>query len=193
MENKKPTREEAMELFKRYNKSESLLKHALSVEATMVHFAELFEEEDVEKWSVVGLIHDLDYELYPEEHCAKTKEILTEEGYPEDYIRAVVSHGYGICYDVEPVEKMEQVLYTIDELTGLITAVALLRPSKSLFDLEAKSVKKKWKDKAFAAGVDRATIQKGIDMLGMERDDVINETILAMRKVAEEIDLKGNL
>ena len=193
MENKKPTREGALELFKRYNKSESLLKHALSVEATMVHFAELFGEEDIEKWAVIGLIHDLDYELYPEEHCAKTKEILSEEGYPEDYIRAVVSHGYEICYDVEPVEKMEKVLYAIDELTGLITAVALLRPSKSLLDLEPKSVKKKWKDKGFAAGVDRTTIQKGIDMLGMERDDVIKETILAMRKVAEEIGLKGNL
>ena len=193
MENKKPTRQEALELFKRYNKSESLLKHALSVEATMIHFAELFEEEDIEKWSIVGLIHDLDYEMYPEEHCTKTKEILTEEGYPEDYIRAVVSHGYEICSDVEPVEDMEKVLYAIDELTGLITAVALLRPSKSLLDLEPKSVKKKWKDKAFAAGVDRTIIQKGIDMLGMERDDVIKETILAMRKVAEEIDLKGNL
>ena len=193
MENKKPTREEALELFKRYNKSESLLKHALSVEATMIHFAELYEEEDIEKWSVIGLIHDLDYELYPEEHCVKTEEILREEGYPEDYIRAVVSHGYEICTDVEPVETMERVLYTIDELTGLITAVALLRPSKSLLDLEIKSVKKKWKDKAFAAGVDRTTIQKGIDMLGMERDDVIQETILAMRKVAEEIGLKGNL
>lgn len=193
MENKKTTREEALELFKRYNKSESLLKHALSVEATMIHFAELYEEEDIEKWSVIGLIHDLDYELYPEEHCVKTEEILREEGYPEDYIRAVVSHGYEICTDVEPVETMERVLYTIDELTGLITAVALLRPSKSLLDLEIKSVKKKWKDKAFAAGVDRTTIQKGIDMLGMERDDVIQETILAMRKVAEEIGLKGNL
>ena len=193
MEKKKPTRAEALELFKRYNKSESLLKHALSVEATMVHFAELYEEEDIEKWSVIGLIHDLDYELYPDQHCVKTEEILREEGYPEDYIRAVVSHGYEICTDVEPLENMEKVLYAIDELTGLITAVALLRPSKSLLDLEIKSVKKKWKDKAFAAGVDRATIQKGIDMLGMERDDVIQETILAMRKVAEEIGLKGKL
>ena len=193
MENKKPTREEALELFTRYNKSESLLRHALSVEATMKHFAELFDEEDIEKWSVVGLIHDLDYEMYPDEHCTKTGEILTEEGYPEDYIRAVVSHGYEICSDVEPIEQMEKVLYAIDELTGLITAVALLRPSKSVLDLELKSVKKKWKDKAFAAGVDRSIIQKGIDMLGMERDDIIEETILALRKVAEEIDLKGNL
>lgn len=189
----KPTREEALKLFKKYNKSESLLRHALSVEATMKHFAELFEEEDVEKWSIVGLIHDLDYEMYPDEHCIRVQEILKEERYPEDYIRAVASHGYEICCDIEPVERMEKVLYAIDELTGLITAVALLRPSKSVLDLEPKSVKKKWKDKAFAAGVDRSIIQRGIDMLGMERDDVIRETILAMRKVAEEIGLKGNL
>ena len=189
----KPTREEALELFKRYNKSDSLLRHGLSVEATMKHFAELFNEEDVEKWSIVGLIHDLDYEMYPNEHCIKVQEILREESYPEDYIRAIASHGYGICVDIEPVEKMEKVLYAIDELTGLITAVALLRPSRSVLDLEPKSVKKKWKDKAFAAGVDRSIIEKGIEMLGMERDEVIRETILAMRKVAGEIDLQGNL
>lgn len=193
MTNKKPTRGEALELFKKYNKSDSLLRHAFAVEATMKHFAEIFNEPDVEKWTVIGLIHDLDYEMYPEEHCIKVQEILKEEGYPEDYIRAVASHGYGICCDIEPVEKMEKVLYAIDELTGLITAVALLRPSRSVLDLEPKSVKKKWKDKAFAAGVDRAIIEKGIEMLGMERDDVIRETILAMRKVAEEIGLKGEL
>lgn len=189
----KPSREEAMQLFKRYNSSESLLRHALSVEATMKHFAELLGDEDVEKWEVVGLIHDLDYEKYPEEHCVKTREILEDENYPEDYIRAVESHGYKICSDVEPTEQMEKVLYAIDELTGLITAVALLRPSKSLFDLKPKSVTKKWKDKAFAAGVDRDIIQRGVDMLGMERNQVIEETINAMRKVADEIGLRGNL
>lgn len=193
MINKKPTREEALELFKKYNKSDSLFRHALAVEGTMKHFAEIFSEPDVEKWTVVGLLHDLDYEMYPEEHCIKVQEILKEEGYPEDYIRAIASHGYGICCDIEPVEKMEKVLYAIDELTGLITAVGLLRPSRSVLDLEPKSVKKKWKDKAFAAGVDRTIIEKGIGMLGMERDDVIRETILAMRKVAEEIGLKGEL
>lgn len=193
MTSKKPAREEALSLFKKYNKSDSLLRHALTVEATMKHFAELFDEPDVEKWTIVGLIHDLDYEMYPDEHCIRVQEILKEEGYPEDYIRAIASHGYGICSDIEPIERMEKVLYAIDELTGLITAVALLRPSKSVLDLETKSVKKKWKDKGFAAGVDRSIIQKGIDMLGMERDDVIMETILAMRKVAEEIDLKGEL
>ena len=193
MTTKLPTREEALELFKRYNKSDSLLRHALAVEATMTHFAKVLGEPDVEKWSIVGLIHDLDYEMYPDEHCIKVQEILQDENYPEDYIRAVASHGYGICCDIEPVEKMEKVLYAIDELTGLITAVALLRPSKSVLDLEPKSVKKKWKDKAFAAGVDRSIIQRGIDMLEMERDDVIKETIQAMRNVAEEIGLKGNL
>ena len=189
----KPSREEAMELFKRYNESDSLLRHALSVEATMKHFAELLGEEDIEKWTVVGLVHDLDYEKYPDEHCIKVREILTEENYPEDYIKAVESHGYKICSDVEPTEKMEKVLYAIDELTGLITAVALLRPSKSLFDLKPKSVTKKWKDKSFAAGVDREIIQRGIDMLGMERKEVIEETINGMRKVADEIGLRGSL
>lgn len=189
----KPTREEALDLFKRYNKSESLLRHALAVEGTMKHFAEILNEEDVEKWTVVGLAHDLDYEMYPEEHCVKVRELLLEENWPEDYIRAIESHGFEICSDVEPVEQMEKVLYAIDELTGLITAVALLRPSKSLFDLKPKSVKKKWKDKAFAAGVNRNAIQKGIDMLGMERDYVIQETINGMKTVADEIGLRGNL
>lgn len=193
MGTKKPTREEALELFKRYNKSESLLRHALAVEATMKHFAELLEEPDIEKWTIVGLIHDLDYEMYPDEHCVKVREILREENYPEDYIKAVASHGYKICSEIEPTEKMEKVLYAIDELTGLIAAAALVRPSKSVLDLKPKSVKKKWKDKAFAAGVDREIIQRGIDMIEMERDEVIQETINAMKKVADEIGLKGNL
>ncbi len=187
-----PSRQEALELFKKYNQSESLLKHALSVEGTMRHFAELFGE-DVEKWGVIGLIHDLDYEMYPDQHCMKVQEILREENYPEEYIHAVVSHGFELCTDVEPTEKMEKVLYATDELTGLITAAVLMRPSKSVMDLEVKSVKKKWKDKGFAAGVNRDVIQKGIDMLGMERDEVIQETIYALRKVADEIGLKGNL
>ena len=149
-----PTRETAMELLREYNQNDSLIKHALAVEAVMVHFAELFGE-DKEKWGIIGLIHDLDYEKYPDEHCTKTREILTERGWPEDYIRAVVSPGWGICSDVEPEEKMEKVLYTIDELTGLIAATALMRPSKSILDLTTKSVRKKWKQKSFAAGVDR--------------------------------------
>ncbi len=192
MTDRKPTREEALEIFKKYNNSDSLYRHALAVEATMRHFAELFGE-DADKWGVIGLLHDLDYEMYPEEHCIKVQEILKEENFPEAYIRSIVSHGYGLCTDVEPIEKMEKALYATDELTGLITAAALMRPSKSVLDIEPKSVKKKWKDKGFAAGVNRDVIQNGIDMLGMERDEVIQETIEAMRKVAEEIGLKGNL
>jgi len=188
-----PTREEALQLLKEYNKDDSHIKHALAVEAVMIHFAELLGVEDKEKWGIIGLIHDLDYEMYPDEHCAKTKEILTERNWPEDYIRAVVSHGWKICSDVEPVHIMEKVLYTIDELTGLISATAIIRPSKSILDLEVKSVKKKWKQSTFAAGVDRSVIIRGAEMLGMELDKVIEETIKGMRKVAEEIGLKGNL
>ena len=188
-----PTRVEAYALLTEFNKSQSLIRHALAVEAVMVHFAELFNEEDVEKWRIVGLIHDLDYEMYPEEHCQKVREILTERNWPEDYIRAIQSHGWGICSDVEPVERMEKVLYAIDELTGLINATALMRPSKSILDLKPKSVKKKWKDNHFAAGVDRGIIQKGVDMLGMDLTEVMDETIKGMQKVAEEIGLKGNL
>ncbi len=185
------SREEALELFKKYNSNESLMKHALSVEAVMGHFAELYGEEDLEKWSIIGLLHDIDYEMYPEEHCKKAEEILKEHNYPEDYIHGVVCHGFGICSDVEPVHTMEKVLYTIDELTGLITATVYLRPSKSIMDLEVKSVKKKWKQKSFAAGVDRSLIEKGAEMLGMSLDDVINETIKAMQKVSESIGLAG--
>jgi len=187
-----PTREKALALLKEYNQNDSLIKHALSVEAVMVHFAELLGE-DKEKWGIIGLIHDLDYEKYPEEHCTKTKEILEERNWPDDYIRAVVSHGWGICSDVEPVEKMEKVLYTIDELTGLIVATTLMRPSKSILDLKVKSVKKKWKQKSFAAGVDRSIIEKGAQMLGMELSQVIEESIKGMQKVADEIGLRGNI
>lgn len=187
-----PTREDAFKLLTKYNQNDSLIKHALAVEGVMVHFAELFGE-DKDKWGVIGLIHDLDYEKYPEEHCHMTKKILEEENWPEDYIRAVISHGWGICTDVKPEEKMEIVLYTIDELTGLVAATALMRPSKSVLDMQPKSVKKKWGQKSFAAGVDRDIIQNGADMLGMELNEVIKETINGMRKVAEEIGLKGNI
>lgn len=188
----KPTREEAYELLRRYVNEDSLIKHALAVEAVMGHFAEKFGE-DVEKWKIIGLIHDLDFEKYPEEHCKITEEILREENWPEDYIRGVLSHGYGICTDVEPVETMEKVIYTIDELTGLISATALMRPSKSVMDLTPKSVKKKWKQKSFAAGVDRDVIQNGADMLGMELSEIVEETITGMRTVADEIGLRGEL
>ena len=183
-----PTREEALTLFKKYNEGESLYRHALAVEAVMRHFAVKYGE-DPEKWGIIGLIHDLDWEKWPDEHCIKTEEILKEEGWPEDWIRAVISHGWGIVTDVEPELTMEKVLYTIDELTGLITATALMRPSKSLMDLGAKSVKKKWKDKRFSAGVNRELIDKGAAMLGLERTELIDETIAGMRTAAVELGL----
>lgn len=192
MGKKIPTREEALVLLKKHNRNEALIKHALAVEAVMAQFAGKFGE-DVEKWRVVGLVHDIDYEKYPEEHCQKAREILMEEGWPEEYIKAVQSHGWKICTDVEPVERMEKVLYTIDELTGLITATALLRPSKSIMDLTTKSVKKKWKQKGFAAGVKREIIEEGAQLLGMELSEVIEESIKGMQNVAAELDLKGNL
>lgn len=188
---KKPTREEAYQLLLKYNSSDSLIKHALAVEAVLAHFAELFEQEDIEKWAIIGLIHDLDYEKFPEQHCQKVKEILTEIDWPEEYIRAVQSHGWGICSDVEPSEKMELVLYTVDELTGLVAAAALVRPSKSVLDLTVKSVKKKWNQKAFAAGANRDIIEQGAARLGLELDKVIEETIKGMQKVAQEIGLGG--
>ncbi|SJZ84184.1 HDIG domain-containing metalloprotein [Garciella nitratireducens] len=193
MAEKIPTREEAYDLLKKYNKNESLIRHALAVEAVMLHFAELFNEEDKEKWGIIGLVHDLDYEMYPEEHCKKTREILIKENWPEDYIRAIESHGWKICSNVEPLETMEKVLYAIDELTGLITATVLMRPSKSILDLKVKSLKKKWKSKGFAAGVNREVIAEGVEMLGMDLNKVMEETIKGMQKVADEIGLKGNV
>ena len=189
---KVPTRSDAYELLTRYTESDSLIKHALSVEAVMRHFARL-AGEDVEKWGVIGLIHDLDYDKYPEQHCTVTEKILREEQWPEEYIHAVMSHGWGICTDVEPVEHMEKVLFTIDELTGLVATTALVRPSKSVLDTEVKSVKKKWKEKRFAAGVDRGVIEKGAAMMGMELSEVIANTIAGMREVADEIGLSGDV
>jgi len=190
MSTRVPTREEAYALLTKYNKSESLLKHALAVEGVMRYSARK-RGEDEEKWGIIGLVHDLDYEQFPEEHCRKSEEILKENGWPDDYIRAVVSHGWGICSDVEPQTELEKVLYAIDELTGLVVTTALVRPSKSVLDVKTKSVKKKWKDKRFAAGVDRSIIEKGTQMLGMELADLITDTIMGMREVADEIGLKG--
>ncbi|WP_319407049.1 HD domain-containing protein [uncultured Desulfosarcina sp.] len=185
-----PTREDALALLRTYNQSESLIKHAFAVEGVMRHMARKYgEDEDV--WGVVGLIHDLDFEQFPDQHCKKTEAILKENNWPEDLIRAVVSHGWGICSDVEPVTNMEKVLFAIDELTGLVATSALVRPTKSVMDMKAKSVKKKWKDKRFAAGVDRSIIQKGADMLGVELGDLITDTIMGMRDVADAIGLKG--
>ena len=188
----RPTREEAWKLLNEYNKSDALLKHGLAVEGVMRHFAEI-NGEDPEKWGVIGLLHDLDYEMYPEKHCVKTAEIMRENDIDEDYIHAVCSHGWGLCCDVEPVEKMEKVLYTIDELTGLINAACLMRPSKSVLDIEVKSVKNKIKSSGCAAGVNREVIQKGCDMIGWSLDDVIKETIEGMKSCADAIGLRGNI
>ena len=155
-----PSRTEAYELLREYNENESLIRHALAVEAVMRHIARKFGEDE-DEWGVIGLIHDLDYGKFPEQHCEKTKEILEQRGWPSEYIRAVLSHGWTICTDIEPETRLEKTLFTVDELTGLVTATALVRPSKSLGDLKVKSVKKKWKEKSFAAGVDRSIIERG--------------------------------
>ena len=186
-----PTRDEAFALFKKYNNTESLLKHALSVEAVMRYMARK-AGEDEEKWGIIGLIHDLDYEMYPEQHCKMTEKILKENNWPDEYIRAVLSHGWGLATDVEPVSLLEKTIYAIDELTGLVATSALVRPSKSVLDMEARSVKKKWSDKKFAAGVDRSVIEKGAVMLGVSIDDLITDCIMAMRTVAGEIGLQGH-
>ena len=188
----KPTREEAYALLTKYTKNGGLIKHALSVEGVMRYMARK-HGEDEEKWGIIGLVHDLDYEMYPDKHCAKSKEILEEEDWPEEYIHAVVSHGWGICSDVQPEHLMEKILFAVDELTGLVVTTALVRPSKSVLDIEVKSVKKKWKDKRFAAGVDRSIIAKGAEILGVEISELISDTIQGMREVAEEIGLKGEL
>ena len=191
MEQKIPTRQEALELFHQYNESESLRKHAYAVEGVMRYIARK-HGEDEEKWGIIGLIHDLDYEKFPGQHCTKTGEILREHGWSEEYIRAAVSHGWGICSDVMPQTDLEKALYAIDELTGLVVTTALVRPSKSVLDVQVKSVKNKWKDKRFAAGVDRSIIEKGAVMLQVGLDELIDDTIKGMQEVAEAIGLKGN-
>ena len=177
-----PTRDEAMAILKEFNKADKALRHALAVEAVLRHFARK-KGQDEEKWGVIGLIHDLDYE--------KTAEILRGRGWPEDYIHSILSHGWGLCSDVEPASEMEKVLFAADELTGLVAATALVRPSKSLADLEPRSVKKKWKEKGFAAGVNREVIEKGVAMLGVDLTAFIEEVIAAMRTVAAELGLAG--
>ncbi|HOO37282.1 MAG TPA: HDIG domain-containing protein [Deltaproteobacteria bacterium] len=187
-----PTREEALELLHEYNETDNLRKHAYSVEAVMRYIARKYGENE-DMWGVIGLIHDLDYEQFPQEHCTKTREILEKHEWPQEYIRAVVSHGWGICSDVKPETRLEMTLYTIDELTGLVAASAMVRPSKSVLDLTVKSVKKKWKSPAFAAGVDRSIITKGAEMLGIEVSELIEDTIMGMREVAQDIGLKGDV
>ncbi|MEA3442429.1 MAG: HDIG domain-containing protein [Chloroflexota bacterium] len=188
MQEHTPTYDEALSLLREFNQNESLLKHAYSVEGAMRYIARKMGQDEG-KWGIVGLIHDLDYERFPEQHCKKSREILEERGWPQEYIRAVVSHGWGLCSDVEPKTNMEKTLYAVDELTGLITAVALIRPSKSVSDLEAKSVMKKWKDKSFAAGVNRQVIEKGASLLGVELRDLVTDVIMGMREVKDKIGL----
>ncbi len=183
-------REKSLALLKKYNHNPSLIKHGLAVEAVMKFFARRMGEDE-NYWGNVGLLHDLDYELYPGEHCQKTRELMEQEGVPEDMIHAAVSHGWNICSDVEPTRLMEKVLYTIDELTGLITAVVYMRPDKSILSLEVKSVKKKFKTPSFAAGVNRELINQGSEMLGMEIDQIIQWTIDGMREAARDLDLVG--
>jgi putative nucleotidyltransferase with HDIG domain len=185
-------RDEAVRLWRNYNQDESLFRHALSVEAAMRHFA-LSHGEDPEYWGLVGLLHDIDYEKWPKEHLKHSREILSQAGFPEDFIRAVESHGWGLCTDVEPRAAMEKALYAVDELTGFIAACAYVRPSKSVLDMEVKSVKKKWKTAAFAAGVNRSVVEKGAQLLGVSLDELVQETILALRGSAEAVGLKGSL
>jgi len=188
MQEHTPTYDEALSLLKEFNKSEGLLKHAYSVEGVMRYIARKIGEDE-KKWGIIGLVHDLDYERFPGQHCKKSREILEERGWPEEYIRAIVSHGWGICSDDEPQTGMEKTLYAVDELTGLITAVAIIRPSKSVTDLEVKSVMKKWKDKSFAAGVNRSVIEKGTAMLRVELRELVTDVIMGMREVADRIGL----
>lgn len=176
------TRDEAYALLTQYNKEAFHIHHAETVEGVMRWFAnELGYAEEADFWATVGLLHDLDFELYPEEHCKKCVEIMRENGIDEKLIHAVASHGWGLCSDVEPVHTMEKVLFATDELTGLIGAAALMRPSKSVQDMELKSLKKKFKDKKFAAGCSREVIEKGALLLGWELDDLLNKTLEAMK------------
>lgn len=191
MSDNMPSREEVFSLLKEYNKNDALIKHALAVEGVMRYCARKRGQNE-EEWGLIGLIHDLDYERFPDQHCKKTEEILTSRNWPSEYIRAVVSHSWGLCTDVEPQTELEKVLYAVDELTGLVVATALVRPSKSVMDMKAKSVKKKWKNKAFAAGVNREVIEKGAEMLGMELGELITDVIMGMREVADEIGLRGD-
>ena len=188
MSDKTPTRQEALDLVLQYNETASLINHAKAVEAAMRYMARK-TGEDEEPWGIIGLIHDLDSEKFPEQHCKKTEAILRENDWPEDYIRAALSHGWGICTDLEPQTSLEKTLYTVDELSGFVSACALVRPSKSVSDLEVRSVKKKWKQKSFAAGVDREVVAKGMAMLGVEFSEITADVIAALREVSDEIGL----
>ena len=187
-----PTRDQALELLKKYNKEDFHIRHGLTVEGVMRYFArEKGFGEDEDFWGLVGLLHDIDFEMWPEQHCQKAPELLAEIDAPEDMVRAICSHGYGICSDIKPEHEMEKILYATDELTGLVGAAALMRPSKSCKDMEVKSLKKKFKDKKFAAGCDRDIIKNGAEMLGWELDELFEQTILAMRVDEDAINAYG--
>ncbi len=186
---KELTKEEAWALLREYNEGEFHLRHAKTVGCVMRYFAETEGYGDeADFWETVGILHDLDFEKYPEEHCVKSQEIMRERGLDERLIRATASHGYGITVDIVPEHKMEKLLFASDELTGLIGAAALMRPSKSVSDMELKSLKKKYKDKKFAAGVDRAVIEEGARMLGWELDELLGKTLDAMKASEAEIN-----
>jgi predicted hydrolase (HD superfamily) len=187
-----PSRDEALALLHANVRNENLRCHALAVEAVMRQMARRYAGNEPE-WGLVGLVHDLDWERFPDQHCRKSRELLEAAGWPAYLVRAVVSHGWGICSEVEPQSLLEKSLYAVDELTGLVTACALVRPSKSVLDLEVKSVKKKWKVTGFAAGANREVIETGAERLGLPLDELMAETIAGMRIVAAEIGLKGTL
>lgn len=184
-----PSVEEAYEILKKYNKDEFHLKHGKIVSGVMGYFAKEYQPEQIDYWKVVGMLHDLDFELYPDEHCIKGQELMKEMDIEDNIIKATASHGYGITVDIKPELFMEKILYAVDELTGLIGAVAIMRPSKSVSDLEVKSVMKKFKTTNFAAGCSRDVIKSGADMLGWELSDLINQTIHAMRSLIPEMDV----
>ena len=181
------TREQALNLLQKYNKESFHIQHALTVEGVMRWFAQE-NGEDVEFWGLCGLLHDIDFELYPEQHCKKAPELLAEVNASEEMVHAICSHGYGICSDVEPLHLMEKIMFTVDELTGLIGAAARMRPSKSVMDMELSSLKKKFKDKKFAAGCSRDVIKQGAEILGWSLDEVLDKTILAMRSCEASIN-----
>ncbi|MCT4613137.1 MAG: hydrolase [Clostridia bacterium] len=185
-----PNYDEALEILKKYNKEEFHIQHGQVVGGVMRYFAEQFDPENIDFWEIVGLLHDLDFGMYPEEHCVKQVEIMRELGLSEDIIRSTVSHGYGMTgTEVKPEHKMEKILFTIDEMTGIIGAAALMRPSKSVADMELKSVKKKFKDKKFAAGCSREVIQEGAENLGWEMNYVMEETLNGMKTLVEKLGI----
>ena len=175
------SRAEGLQLLKKYNKEDFHIRHALTVEAVMRYFAEEYAPDELEYWSMVGLLHDIDFEQWPDDHCSKAPELLREGGVGEDMIRSIVSHGFGICSEVEPQEKMEEILFAVDELTGLMGAAVLMRPSKSFQDMKVSSVRKKFKDKSFAAGCSRETIAMGAERLGWTLDELVEKTLTAMK------------